>query len=98
VDFLFHSRARTVRTNLFQKRGQWALAMRTRQDPACQGFAQLGLLEHDQEDRRSTSGIVLVAGSTGSWQKSTTLAECSRHINSNVKKHIITSKTRLNSF
>jgi twitching motility protein PilT len=76
------------RTNLFQQRGQWALAMR-HVKTSVPSFAQLGLLEHIKQIAESPRGIVLVAGSTGSG-KSTTLAAMLEHINSNFKKHIIT--------
>jgi twitching motility protein PilT len=76
------------RTNLFQQRGQWCLAMRhvKTQVP---GFEELGLLEQIKKITESPRGIVLVAGATGCG-KSTTLAAMIEHINSNFKKHIIT--------
>src|SRR3954470_1628774 len=76
------------RTNLFQQRGQWCLAMRyvKTQVPS---FEELGLLEQIKKIAESPRGIVLVAGSTGSG-KSTTLAAMIEHINANFKKHIIT--------
>jgi twitching motility protein PilT len=76
------------RTNLFQQRGQWALAMRHVKTNV-PSFAQLGLLEQIKQIAESPRGIVLVAGSTGSG-KSTTLAAMIEHINGNFKKHIIT--------
>ena len=76
------------RTNLFQQRGQWALAMRYVKTNV-PSFEQLGLLEQIKLIAESPRGIVLVAGSTGSG-KSTTLAAMIEHINGNFKKHIIT--------
>jgi twitching motility protein PilT len=76
------------RTNLFQQRGQWALAMR-HVKTSVPSFEQLGLLEQIKQIAESPRGIVLVAGSTGSG-KSTTLAAMIEHINGNSKKHIIT--------
>ena len=76
------------RTNLFQQRGQWALAMRHVKTNV-PSFEQLGLLEQIKKIAESPRGIVLVAGSTGSG-KSTTLAAMIEHINGNFKKHIIT--------
>jgi twitching motility protein PilT len=76
------------RTNLFQQRGQWALAMR-HVKTSVPSFEQLGLLEQIKQIAESPRGIVLVAGSTGSG-KSTTLAAMVEHINGNFKKHIIT--------
>ena len=76
------------RTNLFQQRGQWCLAMRyvKTQVPT---FEELGLVQQIKKIAESPRGIVLVAGSTGSG-KSTTLAAMIEHINANFKKHIIT--------
>jgi twitching motility protein PilT len=76
------------RTNLFQQRGQWALAMR-HVKTSVPSFEQLGLLEQIKQIAQSPRGIVLVAGSTGCG-KSTTLAAMIEHINGNFKKHIIT--------
>jgi twitching motility protein PilT len=76
------------RTNLFQQRGQWCLAMRfvKTQVPA---FEELGLLPVLKTIANSPRGIVLLAGSTGSG-KSTTLAAMIEHINANSRKHIVT--------
>src|SRR6476620_286860 len=76
------------RTNLFQQRGQWCLAMRYVKTHV-PSFEQLGLLAQIKRIAESPRGIVLVAGSTGSG-KSTTLAAMIEHINANFKKHIIT--------
>ncbi|MCL5097614.1 MAG: PilT/PilU family type 4a pilus ATPase [Candidatus Omnitrophica bacterium] len=76
------------RTNVFQQRGQWCLAMRyvkTR----IPSFQELGLLETTKAIAETPRGIVLVAGSTGCG-KSTTLAAMIEHINASRKKHIIT--------
>jgi twitching motility protein PilT len=76
------------RTNLFQQRGQWALAMRHVKTQVA-SFEELGLLESIKKIAEEPRGIVLVAGSTGSG-KSTTLAAMMEHINGSVKKHVIT--------
>jgi|ERR1022692_942047 twitching motility protein PilT len=76
------------RTNLFQQRGQWALAMRYVKTNV-PSFEQLGLLEQIKQIAESPRGIVLVAGASGCG-KSTTLAAMIEHINGNFKKHIIT--------
>ena len=76
------------RTNLFQQRGQWCLAMRYVKTHV-PGFEELGLLEQVKNIAESPRGIVLVAGTTGCG-KSTTLAAMIEHINGNFKKHIIT--------
>jgi twitching motility protein PilT len=76
------------RTNLFQQRGQFCLAMRfvKTQVPS---FEELGLLPVLKTIAESPRGIVLLAGSTGCG-KSTTLAAMIEHINAHSKKHIIT--------
>ena len=76
------------RTNVFQQRGQWALAMR-HVKASVPSFAELGLLEQIKKIAEAPSGIILLAGATGSG-KSTTLAAMIEHINANYKKHIIT--------
>jgi twitching motility protein PilT len=76
------------RTNVFQQRGQWTLAMRYVRSQVA-SFEELGLLEQIKVIGESPRGIVLVAGSTGCG-KSTTLAAMIEHINSNFKRHIIT--------
>jgi twitching motility protein PilT len=76
------------RTNLFQQRGQWCLAMRYVKTNV-PSFEELGLLSQLRKIAESPRGIVLVAGSTGCG-KSTTLAAMVEHINANFKKHIIT--------
>jgi twitching motility protein PilT len=76
------------RTNVFQQRGQWCLALRfvKTQVPS---FEELGLLDVIAKLAESPRGIVLVSGSTGCG-KSTTLAAMIEHINAHAKKHIIT--------
>ncbi|HYE31869.1 MAG TPA: PilT/PilU family type 4a pilus ATPase [Methylomirabilota bacterium] len=76
------------RTNVFQQRGQWCLAMRYVKTNV-PSFEELGLLPILKQIALSPRGIVLVAGSTGSG-KSTTLAAMLEHINASQKKHIIT--------
>lgn len=76
------------RTNLFQQRGHWCLAMRYVKTNVPK-FEELGLLEQIRKIAESPRGIVLVAGTTGCG-KSTTLASMIEHINTNFKKHIIT--------
>ncbi|MCL4789685.1 MAG: PilT/PilU family type 4a pilus ATPase [Verrucomicrobia bacterium] len=76
------------RTNLFQQRGQWCLAMRYVKTHV-PSFQELGLLDQVKRIAESPRGIVLVCGSTGCG-KSTTLAAMIEHINANYKKHIIT--------
>lgn len=76
------------RTNLFQQRSQWCMAMRYVKTHV-PSFEDLGLLPQIKKIAESPRGIVLVAGSTGSG-KSTTLAAMIEHINSNFKKHMVT--------
>ena len=76
------------RSNLFQQRSQWCLAMRFVKT-LVPSFEELGLLEQIKKVAESPRGIVLLAGSTGCG-KSTTLAAMIEHINNNFKKHIVT--------
>ncbi len=76
------------RTNLFQQRGQFALAMRHVKSTV-PAFEELGLPTTLKEISEAPRGIILVAGSTGSG-KSTTLAAMIEHINAHKKKHIVT--------
>lgn len=76
------------RTNVFQQRGTWALAMR-HVKANVPSFEALGLPESLKALAETPRGIVLVAGATGSG-KSTTLAALLEHVNNNYKKHIIT--------
>jgi twitching motility protein PilT len=76
------------RTNVFQQRGQFALAMRYVKTKI-PSFEELGLLEIVKRIAEAPRGIVLVAGTTGCG-KSTTLAAMIEHINTNFKKHMIT--------
>jgi twitching motility protein PilT len=89
IDFSYHvPGVGRYRTNLFQQRGEWCLAMRYVKTKV-PGFEELGLLDSVKKIAESPRGIVLVAGSTGSG-KSTTLAAMIEHINSNYKKHLVT--------
>ncbi len=89
VDFSYYvPEVGRFRTNLFQQRGSWALAMRHVKSHVA-SFEELGLLNQVKTIAEEPRGIVLVAGSTGSG-KSTTLAAMIEHINANFKKHIIT--------
>ncbi len=89
IDFsYFEPGTGRFRTNLFQQRGEFALAMRYVKS-SVPSFAELGLKETIKKIAESPRGIVLVAGSTGSG-KSTTLAAMIEHVNANFKKHIVT--------
>ncbi len=89
VDFSYHlPTVGRFRTNLFQQRGQWCLAMRYVKT-VVPSFEELGLLPQIKAIAESPRGIVLLAGSTGCG-KSTTLAAMVEHINSNFKKHLVT--------
>lgn len=76
------------RTNVFQQRGTYAIAMRYVQSevPSLEGLKLPDILKTIAGAPR---GIVLIAGTTGSG-KSTTLAAIIDHINTNHKRHIIT--------
>jgi twitching motility protein PilT len=76
------------RTNCFQQLGKWCLAMRyvVAEVPELDSLNLPEVIKSIAEEPR---GIVLVAGTTGSG-KSTTLAGMIDHINTNMKRHIIT--------
>jgi twitching motility protein PilT len=76
------------RTNLFQQRSQWCLALRFVKT-VVPNFEELNLLPQVAKIAEYPRGIVLVAGHTGCG-KSTTLAAMVEHINANFKRHIIT--------
>jgi twitching motility protein PilT len=89
VDFSYYGPGiGRFRTNVFQQRGQWCLAMRYVKTNI-PSFEDLGLLPVLKDIALSHRGIVLVSGSTGCG-KSTTLAAMLQHINAIQKKHIIT--------
>jgi twitching motility protein PilT len=89
VDFSYHlPGVGRFRTNLFQQRGQFCLAMR-HVKATVPAFRELGLPETLNKIAESPRGIVLIAGSTGCG-KSTTLAAMIEHINATLKKHIVT--------
>ena len=88
IDFSYFLReVGRFRTNLFQQRNVWCLAMRYVKTNV-PSFEELGLLPQIKKIAEAPRGIVLVAGATGSG-KSTTLAAMIEHINNNFKKHII---------
>jgi twitching motility protein PilT len=89
VDFSYYYQGvGRFRTNVFQQRGTWALAMR-HVKASVPSFEQLGLLEQIKTLAESPRGVVLLAGATGSG-KSTTLAAMIEHVNTNFKKHVVT--------
>jgi twitching motility protein PilT len=89
IDFSYHVPGiGRFRTNLFQQRGEWCLAMRYVKTTV-PSFEELGLLPQIKAIAESPRGIVLLAGSTGCG-KSTTLAAMVEHINAHFKKHLVT--------
>lgn len=89
VDFSYYAPGMgRFRTNVFQQKGTFALAMRyvKTQVPS---FEELGLRPILRSIAEEPRGIILMAGTTGSG-KSTSLAAMIQHINGNFKKHIIT--------
>lgn len=89
IDFSYYSVGLgRFRTNLFQQRGTFCLAMRYVKTEI-PSFEDLGLLPQLKEIAMSPRGIVLVAGTTGSG-KSTSLASMIQQINASVARHIIT--------
>ncbi len=89
VDFSFHLPGiGRFRTNVFQQRGQFCLALRYVKTKI-PSFEELGLVDIIRRIAESPRGIVLVAGSTGCG-KSTTLAAMLQYINQTTRKHVIT--------
>lgn len=89
VDFSYYAPSvGRFRTNVYQQRGQFCLAMRYVKIKI-PSFEELGLLPAVRTIAESPRGIVLVAGTTGCG-KSTTLAAMIEHINVSFSKHIIT--------
>ncbi len=89
VDFSFYEPGvGRFRTNLFQQKGEFCLAMRYVKTKV-PSFEELGLLPVLRKIAESPRGIVLLSGSTGCG-KSTTLAAMIEHINAGFKKHIVT--------
>jgi twitching motility protein PilT len=89
VDFSYFAQGiGRFRTNLFQQRGEWCLAMRYVKINV-PTFEELGLLPILKKIAEAPRGIVLLAGTTGSG-KSTTLGAMIEHINANFKRHIVT--------
>jgi len=84
----FTPEAGRFRTNVFQQRGEWCIALRHVKTKV-PDFASLGLPEVLTKIAEVPRGIVLVTGATGCG-KSTTLAAMIEHINSHQKRHIIT--------
>ena len=76
------------RTNVFQQRGEMALAMRYVK-ASVPDFEALGLPAVLRSVAESPRGIILLAGTTGSG-KSTSLAAMIEHVNNNFRKHIVT--------
>jgi twitching motility protein PilT len=85
--YLIHGVGR-FRTNVFQQRGEMAIAMRYVK-ASVPDFEHLGLPPILRELAELPRGIVLLAGTTGSG-KSTTLAAMVEHVNGNFRKHIVT--------
>ena len=76
------------RTNVFQALGRWCIVMRLVKNQV-PSMEQLGLPDILKTIAESPRGIILMAGTTGSG-KSTTLAAMLEHLNSNVRKHVVT--------
>src|SRR5258708_28664116 len=85
VDFSYNEPGTgRFRTNLFQQRGEFCLAMRFVKTNV-PGFKELGLLESIKKIAESPRGIVLLAGSTGCG-KTTTPAAVIEHLHAKFKK------------
>lgn len=89
VDFSYYvPNVGRFRTNVFQQKGQWCLAMRYVK-VRVPSFEELGLLPVLKQIAEAPRGIILVSGATGCG-KSTSLAAMVEHINATSKKHLIT--------
>ena len=89
VDFAFAVEGLgRFRTNIFQQRGEVALALRLVKQEI-RSFGELNLPDTIRRISEAPRGIVIVAGAIGSG-KSTTLAAMLDHVNSTKGKHIIT--------
>lgn len=89
IDFSYYSeKVGRFRTNCFQQRGSFALAMRYVKTDI-PSFEDLGLIPVLKEIAETPRGIVLISGTTGCG-KSTTLAAMIQHINESSRNHIVT--------
>ena len=89
VDFAFAVEGLgRFRTNIFQQRGEVALALRLVKEEI-RSFGELNLPDTIRRISEAPRGIVIVAGAIGSG-KSTTLAAMLDHVNSTKRKHIVT--------
>lgn len=88
LDFSFGMGDERFRVNVFRQKGNAAAALRYLPSKMY-SIESLGLPEVFRTVTRRSSGVVLVAGPTGSG-KSTTLASMIDDINSSLRKHIIT--------
>ena len=89
VDFAFSIDSVTrFRTNVFYQRGVLSVALRRLQSDHLT-FQELKLPKTVETLAKSKRGMLLITGPTGTG-KSTTMAAIVDHINSNMKKHIIT--------
>jgi twitching motility protein PilT len=97
VDFSYHfPHVGRFRTNLYQQRGEWCLAMRYVK-AVVPSFEELGLLPQIKKIAELPRGIVLLSGTTGSG-KSTTLAAMIEHITAISKSTSSRSRTPSNTF
>jgi twitching motility protein PilT len=88
LDFSFGQGDERFRVNVFRQKGNAAAVLRYLPSKLYT-IESLGLPEMFRDVTKRSSGVVLVAGPTGSG-KSTTLASMIDEINSQQKKHIIT--------
>lgn len=89
VDFSYHlPGVGRFRTNVYQQKGQWCLSMR-HVKTIVPNFEELNLPPILKSFAEVPRGIILVSGTTGCG-KSTTLAAMIEHINSTMKRHVIT--------
>ena len=88
ADFAFTYQDLRFRVNIFQQRGHPTVAMRLVKQ-LMRNFDDLNLPPQIADLASKQRGIVIIGGATGSG-KSTTLAAMVEHVNTSVRKHIVT--------
>src|SRR3954447_2878859 len=89
VDFAYHPEGiGRFRVNVYQQRGHFVMALRVVR-MKIRDFAELHLPAIVKKVAETTRGIVLITGAPGSG-KSSTLAAILEHVNTRVRKHIVT--------
>lgn len=77
-----------LRANIFQQRGNYVLALRLVKSQV-RGFEELHLPDIIRRIAETPRGIVIISGAPGAG-KSTTLAAMIQHLNTTIRRHIVT--------